>query len=105
MTMPINYERLIANKKSTIENVNTYISGSEQVDAKERHEKLVAQITGKPVLLRADLILNLEELRDLALGITWKQYAKEDGIFDLIRDWANSKLKCNTKSFIVNEMK
>ena len=89
MTMPINYERLIANKESTIENVNTYISGGEQVDAQTRDKELVAQITGKPVLLRADLILNLEELRDLALGITWKQYEKEDGSFDLIRDCTN----------------
>jgi hypothetical protein len=89
MTMPTNYERLIANKKSTIENVNTYVSGSEQIDAQARDKELVTQITEKPVLLGADLILNLEELRDLALGITWKQYEKTDGSFDLIRDCTN----------------
>ena len=27
MTMPTNYEKLIANKKGTVENVNTYVSG------------------------------------------------------------------------------
>ena len=59
--MPINYERLIANKESTIENVNKYISGGEQIDAKERDKELVTQITEEPVLLGADLILNLEE--------------------------------------------
>ena len=89
MNMPTNYERLIANKKSTIENVNTYVSGSEQIDAQARDKELVTQITEKPVLLGADLILNLEELRDLALGITWKQYEKTDGSFDLIRDCTN----------------
>ena len=87
--MPTNYERLIANKKSTIENVNTYVSGSERIDAQARDKELVTQITEKPVLLGADLILNLEELRDLALGITWKQYEKTDGSFDLIRDCTN----------------
>ena len=89
MTMPTNYEKLIANKKGTVENVNTYVSGSEQIDAQARDNELVAQITDNPVLLGADLILNLEELRDLALGITWKQYEKEDGSFDLIRDCTN----------------
>ena len=89
MTMPTNYKKLIANKKGTVENVNTYVSGSEQIDAQARDNELVAQITDNPVLLGADLILNLEELRDLALGITWKQYEKEDGSFDLIRDCTN----------------
>lgn len=98
MTMPTNYERLIANKKGTVENVYKYVSGGEQVDAQTRNDELVKQITDNPVL-GADLILNLEELRDLALGITWKQYEKTDGSFDLIRDCTNQDTaKINTET-------
>ncbi|MFK7760510.1 MAG: hypothetical protein AB8B46_00055 [Candidatus Midichloriaceae bacterium] len=39
--------------------------------------------------LGSDLILKLEEIRDLAIGVTWKQYQKADGSYDLIRDCTN----------------
>ena len=84
--MPTNYDQLRENKKSTLANIKTYIA-SEKIDTKKRYDELVGQI--KDQKLGPDLILKLEEVRDLALGITWKQYQKADGSYDLIRDCTN----------------
>ena len=85
--MPTNYDRLNENKKTTLENIGTYISEEAQVDKKGRYDELVEQINDPR--LEADLILKLEEMRDLQLGVTWKQYQKADGSYDLIRDCTN----------------
>ena len=69
--MPTNYERLSENKESTLANIKRYID-DKQIDAKERYGELVEQIKNQE--LGSDLILKLEEIRDLAIGVTWKQY-------------------------------
>ena len=85
--MPTNYEQLQKNKEGTLDNIKSYLDASEQIDAKERYGELVEEI--KDQELGPDLVLKLEEVRDLALGITWKQYQKADGSYDLIRDCTN----------------
>jgi len=85
--MPTNYDRLNENKKTTLENIDKYISDKAQVNKEERYDELVKQIDDPR--LEADLILKLEEMRDLELGVTWGQYQKADGSYDLIRDCTN----------------
>jgi hypothetical protein len=85
--VPTNYEQLSENKESTLVNIKTYLDTSERIKVEERFNELAEQF--KDQQLGPDLILKLEEIRDLALGVTWEQYQKADGSYDLIRDCTN----------------
>merc|ERR1712060_141939 len=82
--VPTNYERLCENKQETLTNITKYLSDEDKPSLEERSKLLVDALTDSA--LDSDLILKLEEMHDLALGITWKQFEHDDGSLGLIRD-------------------
>ena len=80
-----NYDRLSANKKDTQVNIKSYLENQQDVDLDQRKQNLQASFDNPQ--LSPYLILQLEELRDLELGISWTPFGpKDDGSYDLIRD-------------------
>ena len=83
-----NYDRLSANKKDTQVNIKSYLKNQQDVDLDQRKQDLQASFDNPQ--LNPDLVLQLEELRDLELGISWAQFGpKDDGSYDLIRGCRN----------------
>ena len=60
-----------------------YLNNQQNVDLDQRKQDLKASFNNPE--LSSDLVLKLEELRDLELGISWEQYKKAEGNYDLIR--------------------
>ena len=97
-----NYDRLLANKKDTQVNIKSYLKNQQDVDLDQRKQDLQANFNNPE--LSSDLVLQLEELRDLELGISWKQFGpKADGSYDLIRDCRNQETakKADQISYII----
>ncbi len=85
-----NYDRLLANKQDTQVNIKSYLENQQEVDHDQRKQELQSDLNDAQ--LGPDLILQLEELRDLELGISWAQFGpKADGSYDLIRDCINQE--------------
>ena len=85
-----NYDRLLANKQNTQANIASYLKNQQDVNLDQRKQDLQASFDNPQ--LSSDLVLKLEELRDLELGISWAQFGpKDDESYDLIRDCRNQE--------------